>query len=220
MAYTAEAGRRFWYEFDARTKYDWETFGPIMAQAGAGGIQGKFNDARIAGRYPGDFERYVSPRRASWVAIAGLQRQVIAAHFGDDMNDLQLAFEDFGQGVLLDTARERVDNDDPIHTMDTGASPPEGYHRWHASIRAIQIAIPADRAWWDGLDRLVALAWAIQSLQRPRQLVDRPNPPMAQADLAAVRGAWRDLAPDRVDRQYDLGTGTFGYHPDPMNPVP
>lgn len=217
MAYTREAGRAFWYEFDARTKYD-PAMGPVIGASGAGVIQQKFYDAHLAGTYPASFYHFVQPRAAAWTQLATLQRQIIAKHFAGNIADLQVAFEDFGAGVLYDPAPERATNNDMIHTMDTGGNPPIGYHRWHASIRAIQHVMPADAAWWDSLDQLLGLAWAVQSLAQPQQQ-NHPNPDVAGADLVELRAKWLPLTPARLDAQYLLGLGTSGYHPDPKNPA-
>lgn len=217
MAYTREEGRAFWYEFDGRTKYD-PAMGPVIGASGAKVIQQKFHDAHSAGTYPASFYHFVEPRAAAWTQLATLQRQIIDQHFAANDADLQSAFEDFGAGVLYDPAPERAAADDMIHTMDTGGAPPIGYHRWHASIRAIQHVLPGDAAWWDSLDHLLGLAWAIQSLAQPQQQ-DHPNPDIAAADLVELRAKWLPLTPAQLDAQYLLRLGTSGYHPDPKNPA-
>jgi hypothetical protein len=95
--------------------------------------------------------------------------------------------------------------------------PPIGYHRWHASIRIIQLLGIGDSSWWERLDEVVGLAWGIQSFALPRQQ-PAPNPNLPASDLQQLRSAWLGLSPQRRDRQYDL-TGRVGYHPSPMNPV-
>lgn len=214
MAYDRELGRRFWYELDKRTLHN-PAFGPLMGQSGAGEIQDRYFQAREDGTYPAAFRQFVQPRGAAWLKIADLQTRVMD-EFLPDPADLQRAFEDFGQGVLHDDAPERAP-DDMIHTMDTGNSPPIGYSRWHASIRAIQSLNPADPDRWTRLASLVALAWAIQSAQRPKQQ-DKPNPDMAADRLQELRDLWLPLTPSQLDAQYDL-TGSVGYHPDPFHPT-
>src|SRR5262245_18855625 len=97
-------------------------------------------------------------------------------------------------------------------------SPPIGYHRWHAAIRVIQLLNIGDAGWWERLDTLVGLTWAIQSFARPRQQ-NIPNPAIATADLQELRNAWLALTPDRRDGQYDLTEEAFGYHPSPKQPA-
>jgi hypothetical protein len=215
--YNHDIGRKFWYEFDRATKYN-SAFMTIVRRSGAGGVQTDFSDARLNNAYPADFVNAVSPHKADWITMAHAQTKIIHDLLGDDWNDIQAAFEDFGQGVLLDTAPERLANNDAIHTMDIqGAAPPVGYHRWHASIRAIQLLEIGDKAWWEKLDTLLGLAWGIQSFATPKQQ-NVANPPIAQADLQKLRDAWLPLDPDRRDRQYDT-TGDVGYHPSPLSPV-
>jgi hypothetical protein len=102
--------------------------------------------------------------------------------------------------------------------VQDASSPPIGYHRWHASIRVIQLLNIGDPAWWERLDSLVALAWGIQSFAKPRQQMTA-NPALGESDLQQLRNAWLPLTPDRRDRQYDLGLGNVGYHPSPKQPA-
>jgi hypothetical protein len=217
MSYTPELGRRFWFELDKKTLYT-PSFMDVISRAGAGMIQTVFSDTRIAGTYPAAFLQFVQPKKADWSLLADTQKSTVDAVLGSDWSDIQAAFEDFGQGTLLDTDPERAMRRDWIHTMDVrGAGPPIGYHRWHASVRAIQLLGIGDKAWWENLDRMIGLAWGIQSFARPKQR-NLANPPIAQTELQALRDAWLPLDPDRRDRQYDL-TGDVGYHPTPKQPV-
>jgi hypothetical protein len=219
MPYSHEKGRKFWYEFDKASKYN-STFMPIVRRARADVIQTAFFDVRDSNQYPAKFVEFIAPQKADWIKLADVQTQTIATFLGTDWNDIQAAFEDFGQGVLLDTAPERRANNDSIHTMDIqGAAPPVGYHRWHASIRAIQLLQIGDQAWWERLDEILGLAWAIQSFAKPKQQDNAPNPFLPEGDMQALRNAWLGMTPDRRDRQYDT-TGDVGYHETPKNPVP
>jgi hypothetical protein len=103
--------------------------------------------------------------------------------------------------------------------MDAGG-PPIGYHRWHASIRAIQLLNIGDHDWWEQLDRILGLAWAIQSFAMPVQQ-DVANPHMADTDLQDLGGAWLQLSGTARDPQFDLPLGPpgFGYHPSPKQPT-
>ena len=218
MAYTPEIGRRFWFEFDEATLHD-SNFMSTVVRAGAAGAQGEYRRARTQGTYPDSFRQRFLARRDDWIVIADLQRRVIGQFLGSDWADVQAAFEDFGQGILVDTDPERVADGDAIHMMDGQVgNPPVGYHRWHASIRAIQLLGIGDSEWWENLDRLVGLGWAVQSLAKPVQQAT-PNPALSPADLQALRDAWLPLAPERRDRQYDLTAGPSGFHPDPKNPA-
>lgn len=216
MSYTQAQGNEFWFEFDRRTKYT-PAFAPTLMAAKAFDIQDIWHAARKVGSYPADLVAFVNQARPAWEAIAEVQTSTIAEFFQADRTMLRLAFEDFGQGIMLDTREPRKSNNDCIHMMDTGGSPPIGYHRWHASIRAIQTFSP-DTLWAD-LAQNNGLAWAIQSHGRPKQSKVKANPPIDAKDLAAIRQAWLALTQDQLDKQYDLGTGTSGYHPSPLSPV-
>ena len=219
MAYTSQIGRRFWYEFDGATKYS-TPFMSIISRAGGFGVQNDYKTTRSQGSYPAAFKQKFLPRRGDWITIADIQTATIGNILGSDWSDIQAAFEDFGQGTLLETDPIRQANDDSIHMMDIqdANSPPVGYHRWHASIRVIQLLNIGDAAWWEKLDGLVGLAWGIQSFARPKQQTT-PNPAIAQADMQDLRSAWLGLAPDCRDRQYDLTARPAGYHPSPKHPA-
>jgi hypothetical protein len=217
MDYTHEIGRKFWFELDHATKYS-SAFMTIVQRGGALRVQTAFMDARLANKYPAQFVAAVSPHKADWITMANTQTKAFNDFLEKDPAAIQAAFEDFGQGVLLDTDPERIAKNDAIHTMDVqGAGPPVGYHRWHASIRAMQLLNIGDTAWWESIDRFLGLAWGLQSFARPKQQLVA-NPAIAQADLAALRTAWLSLTPAQRDSQYDL-TGDGGYHPSPMRPV-
>jgi len=216
--YTPQMGMEFWYQLDAATLYN-PPFMAIVGRSGAGAIQNIFAQARSAGRYPGDLFAFVQARRADWILLANVQTDTFSQYLGNDWNNIQSAFEDFGQGVLLDNRPERAARNDLVHLMDirNAAEPPVGYHRWHASIRTIQLLEIGDIAWWERLDSMLGLGWAIQSYARPKQGTVA-NPALASQDLEALRRAWIPLTPEQRDRQYDL-TGPVGYHPNPMHPT-
>ena len=131
---------------------------------------------------------------------------MIGSLLDNDWSNVQAAFEDFGQGQLFDNDPRR-DDGNRIHMMDGQLGTQlVGYHRWHAAIRVIQPLEIGDNEWWENLNRLLGLAWAIQSFARPRQQ-DMPNPALADGDLQDLRTAWLALTPDRRDRQYDVTAG-------------
>lgn len=217
MPYTPEMGRRFWFEFDNATQGDPE-FGNVILRAGGFGVQNDYRQIRTAGTYPAAFRQKFLPSLEDWRIIARLQIDMIGTLLDNDLANIQAAFEDFGQGTLFDNDPRR-DDGNRIHMMDgqVGAQL-VGYHRWHAAIRAIQLLGFSDNAWWEDLDRILGLAWAIQSFARPRQQ-NMPNPGLTSADLADLRTAWLELAPERRDRQYDLTAGAVGFHPSPKHPA-
>ena len=216
MAYNQTQGNEFWFQFDLRTKYS-PQMGPILGKADAFTAQDRFHNARKVGQYPAALAAYAHGALTEWKAIADVQRKTVMEFFGNDRDALRQAFEDFGQGVLLDTREPRFSNDDCVHMMDTGNAPPIGYHRWNAAIRTIQTF--DNDTFWDDLAKVNALAWAIQSKGRPKQSRTKANLPIAAQDLASIRNAWTGLTQDQIDKQFDLGNGTSGYHPSPLTPV-
>jgi hypothetical protein len=218
MAYTPEIGRRFWFEFDQATLHS-PAFMSIALGAGAAGAQNDYRNTRRQGTYPDAFRQRFVGRRPAWVQVADLQTSVIGELLGDDFADIQAAFEDFGQGVLVDTDPQRVADGDAIHMMDGQVgNPPIGYHRWHACIRIIQLLQIGDAEWWEGLDRVLGLGWGVQSFAKPVQQ-STPNPALAEQDMQELRDAWLALTPERRDQQYDLGEGNGGFHPSPKTPA-
>ncbi|MEA2870427.1 MAG: hypothetical protein QOH67_403 [Hyphomicrobiales bacterium] len=214
MAYTPAIGMRFWFEFDEATQGD-PAFGNLIAQAGGFGVQNVYRNTRKNGTYPAAFKQQFQPRREDWKKIAALQSDMIGNLLGSDWADIQAAFEDFAQGTLFDPQRPSGNR---IHMMDgqVGAQL-VGYHRWHAAVRVIQLLEIGDAAWWENLNRILGLAWAVQSFAKPQQL-EAPNPATGSSDLQELRDVWMPLAPDRRDHQYDLTAGPVGFHPTPKHP--
>ena len=218
MQYDAAVGTRFWYEFDRATKYTPAFFTGVINPAGALQIQDVYAQARKQHKYPAAVVSFVTPRKDFWDRIAKVQADMIQTYLQNDADAIRRAFEDFGQGVLISATPERIAIGDPIHTMDTGNSPPVGYHRWHASLRVLQLVGIGDAAYWERLDEYLGLAWALQSHAFPKQQTT-PNPAVPDADLVKLRSVWLGMPAYRRDRQYDLGTAIFGYPPSPMIPV-
>jgi hypothetical protein len=207
-----------WYEFDLATQYN-PNFMPIFFGSGGAGVQDQYRSTGLSGSYPAAFKQKFVSHRNDWQRMADVQTSTIGNFLGSDWSDIQAAFEDFGQGTLLNADQQRRDDNNSIHMMDgQDDNPPVGYHRWHASIRVMQLLNIGDATWWENLDRVVGLAWGIQSFAKPRQQ-SVPNPSIAKADLQALRAAWLPLTPDRRDRQYDATTDASGYHPSPKLPV-
>jgi hypothetical protein len=86
--------------------------------------------------------------------------------------------------------------------MDAGVTPPIGYHRWWAILRAM-IVLDIDAARWQAIGRHVALAWAVQSEARPRQGLH--NTPLPPARLVALRTFWLARTDDETDAAFASG---------------
>src|SRR5437868_2707361 len=116
MAYNADIGRAFWYDFDHKTKYDVSFFNTAIKPSGAFSAQNAFADTRKAGTYPQQFIAPFTAKKQFWVKLADVQKSTITQRLGTSWADIQAAFEDFGQGTLVDGHPERQP-DDAIHTM-------------------------------------------------------------------------------------------------------
>jgi hypothetical protein len=125
-------------------------------------------------------------------ALANKQLEIMISNTLVDENfntdSLQLAFEDFGQGVLYDRNHDdertfRLPSGEPqidprtgnpmifrIHTMDSQGS----YIWWHSFIRAY-VSIAADTNKWLAIDKLVTLSYLIFSAVNPKQAYEFPN---------------------------------------------
>ena len=125
--------------------------------------------------------------------LASKQLEIMTRNFLLDekfsnIDPLQRAFEDFGQGVLYDrdhdnertwklpSGRPHIDPNtgNPmifrIHIMDSYGS----YKWWHSFIRAYALSIK-DINKWLAIDKLVALSYLIFSAVKPKQAYEFPN---------------------------------------------
>src|SRR6185312_16229397 len=146
------------------------------------------------GTYPKSFIDEISPlNKEKILVLADTQLEIMDLYFDGDLELERRAFEDFGQGVLFDDKHWR--GGDNIHKMDSGdvnASPPIGYHRWHTFIQAIVYA-GGNSDIWLNINRLVGLAWAIQSELKPPDGI--PNNPELRSDrLNDLRTSWLKLS--------------------------
>jgi hypothetical protein len=196
----------FWFDFDNRFQ-DAPSPEAIQVMIGLGDIDAlvdtfvqRVGEGTVSTSYKDD----VTPMRATLVALSGLQLAVFDDHFHGDDELQRLAFEHFGQGDLFDERRPGNE----VHMMDAGFTPPIGYHRWWAILRAMT-ALDIDAVHWQAIGRHVALAWAVQSEARPRQGMH--NAPLPPARLAALRTFW--LA--RTDNEIDAAFAS-GPHPAPV----
>ncbi|MGI9023351.1 MAG: hypothetical protein ACR2HV_09000 [Acidimicrobiales bacterium] len=195
----------FWFQFDNAFNPGFgqvsdEVFEAYAATDSPDGPLQRWNHHRRNGTYPDGFRQDMERARDSHLRLAELQLQIIDQHFAGDSDAERGAFEDFGQGVLFNDRRPPTDK---VHKMDIGGpdDPPIGYHRWHACIRAA-VTVGADPDRWLTIDRLVGLAWAIQSEARPEQ-DSATNPGLSAERLAALREHWTSLDFDALDTEFD-----------------
>ena len=207
MSYSSKAATDFWFEFDDVFLFNRpsEVTKALskMIDSPHDGLDlylNQFQKSRRAGTYPKTFiEAAKFGRRPDGLhEISDLQWRVMDSHFGGNLKNLRLAFEEFGQGVLFDDRRQIGDK---VHKMDTGPGPAIGYHRWHSIIRAAVFA-GVDSVHWLKIDRLVGLAWEIQSASKPVE--DKPNNPrLGTAHLNELRKKWTALRFDQIDDQFE-----------------
>jgi hypothetical protein len=164
------------------------------------------------GTYPKSFIDEISPlNKEKILVLADTQLEIMDLYFDGDLELERRAFEDFGQGVLFDDKHWR--GGDNIHKMDSGdvnASPPIGYHRWHTFIQAIVYA-GGNSDIWLNINRLVGLAWAIQSELKPPDGI--PNNPELRSDrLNDLRTSWLKLSFEELNTAFEK-------YPFPDSPV-
>ena len=186
MKYSREVAINFWYEFD-------RPFNPLFD----GELVPMVNDTAVLIT---DYNRSMNPINGTLdvekfknaVASRNIDQELrtlankqleimtenslVDENFSD-IDSLQMAFEDFGQGVLYDRAHDdertwklpsgkpRVHSEtgNPmifrIHMMDSHGS----YRWWHTFIRAY-VSRGADINKWLAIDKLVALSYSIFSV--------------------------------------------------------
>lgn len=200
----AGSSMEFWFEFDnffnpGFGQVSDEVFDAYSVTGAPFGITGSWRRHRAVGTYPDGFAAEMTPSADALLFLAEQQLVIVDRHFGGDAEAERMAFEEFGQGILFNSRRPAGDK---IHKMDKSADDSTaGYHNWHAFIRAA-VLVGADEARWLGVDRMVGLAWAIQTVARPVQ--DAPdNPPLAENRLQALREVWLGLDADQLDDAFD-----------------
>jgi hypothetical protein len=197
----------FWYQYDEEFLYHPSaTVKAALTEITAelGSVQAAFSLAwqnhRANGTFPHGFVAEFLPVRKPLAVVAEAQLDVMHRFFGWNAAKLLSAFTDFGQGLLYDPRRYPGQR---VHMMDYpgGTEPPGAYHVWHSTIRAQTLMGIAPKR-WNGIDRLVGLAWAAQSLAKP--VTDATdNQPLPRAVLARQTVAWLRRSPAEMDAQFD-----------------
>ncbi len=207
MKRTNDLAINFWTEFDNNFHYAIppevsSAYGILFLDRFTGGtnmdvIYNSWSDHRSIGDYPEAFAKAFEPLKEHIFYLAERQKDIINNHFQNDMDLLQKAFEDFGQGILYNSNRPA----DSIHKMDDLRGPPIGYHRWHAFISSA-VLLGADAHSWLHIDRCVGLAWAIQSGANITQGSPN-NPGLESSHLEQLRSSWLQLSYDDLDAAFD-----------------
>ena len=108
----------------------------------------------------------------------------------DLQENLMLAFQDFGQGVLWDERRNVEEYGWwPLHSMDAayedelnefgitppnppGFLPPNGYYFWYGAARGMSLVVdPSDQDTWLWFGRALAVAAAVQNIAKPKRIL-------------------------------------------------
>ena len=106
MAYTRELAINFWFEFDQTFLFN----PPVEVQRAFpqaypdGDLDSLVDLVRDTDR--SNLATAVAPRNSGLLELARSQLIILDKHFNNN-DDLQLAFEDFGQGVLFDSLNPR-----------------------------------------------------------------------------------------------------------------
>jgi hypothetical protein len=191
----------FWFEFDNAFNPGFGQVSDEIADAvgAVGPVTGRWRQHRAAGTYPEGFAAAVRPLTLELLLLAESQLAIMDRHFGRDAAAEQVAFEEFGQGIHFNPRRPVTDK---VHKMDRSQDGSTiGYHRWHAFIRAA-VLVGADAQRWLGVDRLVGLAWAIQTVAMPREDAT-DNPRLPEARLRVLREAWLPMSVEQLDSAFD-----------------
>jgi hypothetical protein len=149
--------------------------------------------------YPDGLLSELSSLKPSIVGLANEQMKLINSSLHRNLDLIQKAFEDFGQGILYDDRRALK-----LHKMD--GQPPHplvGYFRWHTFIRIAGLFPEYDQL-WPQIDQYVGLAWAIQSIA-PIQEQDPNNPGLDDLTLDQLRKKWLSMQPQDLDDQFENG---------------
>ncbi len=204
--YTRESAIEYWFEFDQAFLFNpLPKVNEYFPKAYPNGDLDALVDLVKQTTDAGSLAAALAERRDGILGLAGIQTSIMRKYFQADA-DLQLAFEDFGQGVLLDSSDRRPPTR-LIHMMDGTPEDWVGFHRWHAFIRAA-IALGADESEWSAIDHMMALAWAIQSEADPQE--DSPaNPGLPTERLEVLRNAWLNASDSALDRAFFSYSGEF-----------
>jgi hypothetical protein len=201
-----QMGADFWYDFDnqtllQRTREINDAITRAYRPLGGGldSLPNIFESSYKSSSHPAQFLAAIAPGKSGFVDLAAAQRKIVSDHFGNDMDSLKSAFQDFGQGVLYDPRAPRYPSI-LVHMIDGSPDDWVGYRRWHAFVRAAMFS-GADAVFWLQMLRFIALAWGIQTEMSPT--VDAPNnPPMAPSRLQLLTAFWTSADIALLDKAF------------------
>ena len=204
MVYSRQLGTNFWYEFD--NFFLWDERQDVLKSLGnISDLDRICKEHKINETYTIDFINEVrqdEQRVKSIIFLAQKQLEIMNKSFGNNIESQQIAFEDFGQGLLFDDRSPRPLNN-RVHMMDEGQF---GFYRWHTLIRTA-VLLNHESEMWLHVDRHIGLACSIDSLQRPRQSTNDGNNPnnseISPIMLDKFRAFWLQLNFEELDREFD-----------------
>jgi hypothetical protein len=157
-----------------------------------------FRLTRQIGTYPEKFLSRVAPAASAYQVLSTAQLQILHRYCRTD-SDLVRAFLLLGEGSLYDP---RMADGFHVHMMNTGPNgePPMNWHTWHAFNRAMTMLDISPRR-WRRIDELVGMAWAVQSIAKPRP--ETLNPPLDRHIARSLHRQWSRMTPDELDTAFD-----------------
>jgi len=201
MTYSRSIGTDFWFDLDNQTLWQrtpqvtnaiLNSYGSIGPSIDLDLPADSFRTSYSQPNHPAPFINQMQPGKSGFIDLANIILNIVNTHLDDD-SAIQTAFEDFGQGVLLDVRRVAGFQ---VHKMDGNPLSWVGYHRWNAFMRAIQL-FSHDANRWLFLNRCLGLAWAIQTIMDPKD--DVVNPEMNMLELSDLRNAWMSMTETHLD---------------------
>lgn len=194
----------FWYTYEQRFHYNitdqtfaaYDALSACTSQGSFGAIYADYRKHRADGTWPQGYIQQFAPAKDALTYLAELQRDVQNQFYDNDLVGLAGAFVHFGEGTLYDP-RSPVGS--KCHMMDD--DPPRGFHVWH-SINRATVLLGVEPARWNTICHFNALAWAVQSIQKPTVDSDS-NPPVPLLKRAELEAYWLTRTIDQLDEAFD-----------------
>jgi hypothetical protein len=236
--YTSQSAIDFFFDFDNATNPPWPMPGTSTPTTPPPPSQETFDAEgsvfRVAQAFFkrdfSEFEALARQAAGPLGVIFGLTTALVQKHFGDFGENLQLAFEDFAQGVLFDPRRNtEAYGFWPVHSMDalypeeanefnSTPFPPNGYYFWYAAVRGNSVLPGVNQQDWLQFGRYLAIAAATQNVAQPKRIVgpsafngrtlpptpyeDPQNPRIAPAELNAFRDRYLPMSFEQLDTAF------------------
>lgn len=123
-----------------------------------------YQEYRKNGSYPQAFVERFRPAKDAFVYLSEQQLAIYDRYYHDNPAGLADAFVYCGEGTLWDP---RMPVGSKVHMMnDPGGEPTKAWHEWHSLLRP-NIFYGIEPAKWAYVDKLLGLAWAVQSAAKP-----------------------------------------------------